>query len=325
MFLGLALLAAVIEGIAGYPDLVFRLIGHPVTWIARVISWADERWNSEGGDSDLSGRLQGVALVMLLIGGSLILGLFLWKVVYLLLPPIAALLVCAILASSLPAQRSLEQHVRAVADALDGRGLEAGRDAVAMIVGRDTTDLDESGVATAAIESLAESFSDGVVAPLFWMAVGGLPGALAYKAMNTADSMVGHKTERYRAFGWASARTDDLLNLLPARLATLFLAAAAIVTPGLSGRKALAVAWRDASKHESPNAGWLEASMAGALGIRLAGPRSYGGETIDLPFFNAEGRPANRKDIRTALALYRTACLLQIAVLGVLASLMLLR
>ena len=203
MFFGLAFLAAVIEAAAGYPDLVYRTIGHPVTWIARVISWADDTWNSEGGD-DSETRLQGVVLVVLLLAGCLLGGLIVSRILLHLLPYYVGLLILAVLASTLVAQRSLSQHVVAVADALDARGLEAGREAVAQIVGRDTRDLDEAGVARAAIESLAESFSDGVVAPLFWMAVAGLPGALAYKAINTADSMIGHKTDRHIAFGWAA-------------------------------------------------------------------------------------------------------------------------
>ena len=319
MFFGLAFLAAVIEAAVGYPDLVYRWIGHPVTWIARVISWADDTWNSEGGD-DSEARLQGVVLVLLLVGGCLLGGLIVSRLLLHLLPYYVGLLILAVLASTLLAQRSLEQHVTAVADALDVRGLEAGREAVAQIVGRDTKDLDEAGVARAAIESLAESFSDGVVAPLFWMAIAGLPGALAYKAINTADSMIGHKTDRYIAFGWAAARTDDLVNLPASRLAALLLALGSVGQAGLSMKGALRMAWRDAGKHESPNAGWPEAAIAGALGIRLMGPRTYEGETVESPWFG-EGRDATKKDIRSALALYRRACGIEIAVLAVLFAL----
>jgi adenosylcobinamide-phosphate synthase len=319
MFFGLAFLAAVIEAVVGYPDLVYRTIGHPVTWIARVISWADDTWNAEGGD-DVEARLQGVALVVLLLAACLLGGLIVSRILLHLLPYYVGLLILAVLASTLLAQRSLAQHVVAVADALDARGLEAGRAAVAQIVGRDTNELDEAGVARAAIESLAESFSDGVVAPLFWMAVAGLPGALAYKAVNTADSMIGHKTERHIAFGWAAARTDDLVNLPASRLAAALLAVAANGQAGSSMKRALKTAWRDAAKHDSPNAGWPEAAMAGALGIRLMGPRTYDGETIDSPWFG-EGRDATRKDIRSALTLYRTACGIEIGVLAVLFAL----
>jgi adenosylcobinamide-phosphate synthase len=320
MFFGLALLAAVIEAVVGYPDRLFRAIGHPVTWIARVISWGDRTWNSDE-DSELQQRLQGVVLLLLLVVASLLAGLLIWRVLYFLLPSILALVVAAMVASALLAQRSLESHVVAVADALEARGLAAGREAVAMIVGRDTKDLDEAGVSRAAIESLAESFSDGVVAPLFWMVLAGLPGALAYKAINTADSMIGHKTWRYLHFGWAAARADDLVNLPASRLAVLWLALAALLRSGLSARRALVTAWRDASQHESPNAGWPEAAMAGALGVRLMGPRSYDGEQVDSPWMGDGRTIATARDIRTALALYRTACVFQMAVLVVLAAL----
>jgi adenosylcobinamide-phosphate synthase len=322
MFVGLALLAAAIEAALGYPDRLFRTIGHPVTWIARVIAWGDRAWNS-AGDTDFQQRLQGVALLLLLVAGSLLTGLLISRLLYLVLPAIVALVVLAVLASTLLAQRSLHLHVAAVADALEGRGLAAARAAVAMIVGRDTKDLDEAGISRAAIESLAESFSDGVVAPLFWMAVAGLPGALAYKAINTADSMIGHKTPRHLHFGWAAARADDLVNLPASRLAALWLALAALLRPGLSARQAFVVAWQDAGRHDSPNAGWPEAAMAGALGVRLMGPRSYDGERIDGPWLGRGRTIATARDIRSALSLYRTACGLQMAVLLVLLALIL--
>ena len=188
-----------------------------------------------------------------------------------------------------------------------------------MIVGRDPERLDEAGVARAAIESLAENFSDGIVAPLFWLAVGGLPCILIYKAINTADSMIGHLSERHRAFGWAAARLDDLINLPASRLSAVWLAGAAAVVPGASWRAALQMVGRDASKHHSPNAGWPEAAMAGALGLRLAGPRVYDGETV-ADAWMGQGRSAlNAGDIRQALRLYRTACLIQGIVVAALA------
>ena len=217
-------------------------------------------------------------------------------------------------ASSLLAQRSLHQHVCAVAEALETKGLQAGRAAVAMIVGRNPDRLDEAGVARAAIESLAENFSDGVVAPAFWLIVGGLPNAMCYKATNTADSMIGHRTPRYHAFGWAAARLDDVINLPASRLSALFLilAAAAI---GASPRGALQAVWRDARGHRSPNAGWPEAAMAGALGLRLAGPRVYGETLIDDAFMGDGRREATARDILRALRVYRSACLAQWLVL----------
>jgi len=316
MFLGLALVAGVVEAAAGYPDIVYRAIGHPVTWMGRLIAWADGRWNSQQ-ESPAEQRSQGIALVVVLLAVSLVAGVLIAKLFHSLLPSFLAIVPIAIVASSLLAQRSLDDHVDAVAAGLD-QSLDRGRRAVSMIVGRDTTELDESGVCRAAIESLAESFSDGVVAPMFWLAVAGLPGGIAYKAVNTADSMIGHKTDRYIDFGWAAARTDDVLNWLPARLSVVWLVLAAVVVPGTSPWRALTVVRRDAHLHDSPNAGWPEAAMAGALGVRLMGPRTYDGEPVDKGWMG-DGRELLRiSDVRTALRLYRTACGLQLAVLAIL-------
>ena len=230
------------------------------------------------------------------------------------------ILLLAVLSASLPAQRSLHDHVRDVASALDRDGLQAGRRAVGMIVGRDTAVLDEAGVARAAIESLAENFSDGVVAPAFWLALGGLPGCALYKAANTADSMVGHRSERYAAFGWAAARFDDLVNLPCSRLAALWVVLACPLAGG-SAAGAWRAVRRDASRHRSPNAGWPEAAVAGALGLKLAGPRVYGAVPVEDAFMG-DGRPdAGAADIRRALRLYRWACGVQFAVLAGLAAL----
>jgi adenosylcobinamide-phosphate synthase len=316
MSLGLALIAGAVEACVGYPDALYRAIGHPVTWIGRLIAWADERWNSEG-DSGPQHKLLGAMLMLALVIGSLVIGFVITRICVALLGPWLALIPLAILASSLPAQRSLHEHVAAVADAL-GKGLEEGREAVSMIVGRDTKDLDEAGVCRAAVESLAESFCDGISAPILWIAVAGLPGGIAYKAINTADSMIGHKTDRYLDFGWAAARTDDVANWPAARLAALWLALAAFFVPGASPVKALAAAWRDAGKHDSPNAGWPEAAMAGALGLRLMGPRTYDGEMVQKGWMG-DGRFALKAaDIRAALKLYRAACAVQLGVLAVL-------
>jgi adenosylcobinamide-phosphate synthase len=219
-----------------------------------------------------------------------------------------------VLAGALPAQRSLWTHVGAVADALERDGLAAGRLAVSQIVGRDPAVLDEAGVVRAAIESLAENFSDGVVAPLFWGAVAGLPGMAGYKAVNTADSMIGHRSARYAAFGWAAARLDDLVNLPASRLAALLLVLAAAIT-GADAEAAWRAVRRDARRHRSPNAGWPEAAMAGALGLRLAGPRVYAGEPVEDAWMG-EGRAAAAvSDLRRALALYRAACAVQMVLL----------
>ncbi|MGH6825292.1 cobalamin biosynthesis protein CobD/CbiB, partial [Methyloceanibacter sp.] len=225
------------------------------------------------------------------------------------------------LASTLVAQRSLYVHVEAVADALDAHGLKAGREAVAKIVGRDPDTLDEAGVARSAIESLAENFSDGVVAPSVWGVLLGLPGMVAYKAINTADSMIGHRTPRHEAFGQASATVDDVVNLPASRLAALWIALAAWFHDDADVGRALATMRRDAHLHRSPNAGWPEAAMAGALGLKLSGPRSYHGAPTEDGWIGDGKEEAASADIRRALGLYWTACTLQIAALGVLAFL----
>ena len=316
MFPGLALVAGAVDAALGYPDLLYRAIGHPVTWIGRLIAWGDKQWNSDA-EVGWRHRTRGALLMGALVLLCLLVGLLLTRLLHLLLPWWLALIATAVLASSLIAQRSLYDHVAAVASAL-GKSVEAGRDAVAMIVGRDTKELDEAGICRAAIESLAESLCDGVVAPLLWIVVAGLPGGIAYKAINTADSMIGHKTPLYIDFGWAAARSDDVANWPAARLAALWLALGAMFVPGASPWRALAVAWRDAGKHASPNAGWPEAAMAGALGLRLMGPRSYEGERVAGQWMG-DGRFALKAaDIRTALKLYRAACGVQLAVMAVL-------
>jgi adenosylcobinamide-phosphate synthase len=231
----------------------------------------------------------------------------------------------AILASTLMAQMSLHEHVRAVADGLESGGLDGGRKAVARIVGRDPEALDEAGVARAAIESLAENFSDGVVAPAFWTALLGLAGGAAYKAANTADSMIGHMTARYEDFGRAAARFDDAINLPASRLAAAFLCLAAVLLPGASAGQAVRSVSLDARRHRSPNAGWPEAAMAGALDLRLAGPRIYHGVTVDDAYMGEGRREAGAADIRRALRLYRVACALQMLAYALIAALLIAR
>jgi adenosylcobinamide-phosphate synthase len=295
--------ALLIEACAGYPPSIFRAIGHPVTWLGALLSRLDRTTRRT--------RITGfVALTVLLGAGA---GPT-WLVQFLALqwlPRAAALAFLAVLASTLLAQRSLFAHVRAVAFALETGGLEAGRDAVGHIVGRNTHVLDEHGVARAAIESLAENFSDGVVAPAFWCALLGLPGIAAYKAANTADSMIGHRTPRHEAFGWASARLDDLVNLPASRLAALWLTLAALLLPGASAAGAWRTVWRDAKKHRSPNAGWPEAALAGALGLQLNGPRIYGTTRRDDAWTGDGRAEATAGDIFRALRLYALACVVE--------------
>ncbi len=308
----LAFLALLAEAAVGYPDRLFRAVGHPVTWIGRLIAALDRALN-DPAQSPARRKAGGVVALAVIVAAS---GVPAWAVAT-LLGSGAGLATTALLASSLLAQRSLSQHVGAVAGALETGGLDAGRKAVSRIVGRDPETLDEAAVCRAAIESLSENFSDGVVAPAFWLAVAGLPGAAVYKAVNTADSMIGHRTPRHRAFGWAAARLDDLVNLPASRLTALLIVAACPLVRGASARNAWRAVRRDARHHRSPNAGWPEAAMAGALGLALAGPRSYGGVVVDDVFMGEGGRrAATPADIRRALALYRMADALLIGLMG---------
>ena len=300
----------------GYPDRLVRAIGHPVMWIGHLISFLDRTLNRATA-SDRFRRISGCLALAVLVGVpaglsyaiEALLGAIPWGIV-----------ITAILASTLLAQRSLGGHVKAVADALDHGGLAAGRTAVSRIVGRDPERLDDAGVSRAAIESLAENFSDGVVAPAFWLAVGGLAGGIGYKAANTADSMIGHRTPRHQAFGWAAARFDDLINLPASRLSALLIVAAAAFMPGASPANAWKSVLRDARRHRSPNAGWPEAAFAGALGLALAGPRHYGGILVDDATMGQGGRrEVNASDIRKALRLYWAADLILIALCGAVA------
>ena len=292
----LAPLAMIIERLIGYPKPLFAAIRHPVVWMGALIGWLDRTLNVGAG----AGRGRGiVALLILLIVTGAVTG----AIAFALRQVSFGWIIEAILATTLLAQKDLGDAVRTVATALK-RSLAEGRAAVAHIVGRDPDVLDEPGVARAAIESLAESASDAVIAPLFFLIIGGLPGIALYKAINTADSMIGHKTERHRDFGWASARLDDLVNLIPARLTALLLAGAAFWVKGADPRGAWTTAFRDAKRHDSPNAGWPEAATAGALGITLGGPRSYDGNLLDLPAFGDGRTDLGPSDIDRALELY---------------------
>lgn len=311
--LGLIACALALEAAAGYPGAALRAIGHPVMWVGALIGWMDRAWNRDGSGPGTR-RLKGVLAVLALLAASAGPAALL-QAVSAMLPSALSLLLLAVAASTLLAQRSLWSFVAAVGEALRGGGLPAGRAAVAHIVGRNPDTLDEPAVLRAAIESLAENFSDGVVAPAFWGALLGLPGIAAYKAVNTADSMIGHLTPRHRAFGWASARLDDVVNLPASRLAAGWIVLAACLHPGASARQAWRAAWRDAGRHRSPNAGWPEAAMAGALGLRLAGPRVYGETRVDDAWMGDGRAEAGLGDLDRALSLYRTACGLQIAAL----------
>jgi len=313
-----ALAALLIEAVLGYPDWLTRHIGHPVVWMGRLIDLLDARLNRPTWTARSRRGAGALALLILIIAvavPSVVLDCGIRAL------PFGTLAV-AFAASTLIAQRSLYDHVARVADALDRDGLAAGRAAVRHIVGRDPDSLDAAGVARAAIESLAENFSDAVVAPAFWLSFGGLAGGAVYKAINTADSMIGHRTARHQAFGWGAARLDDLVNLPAARLAALLIVAAAALTPGLPTDAATA-AWaalrRDAARHRSPNAGYPEAATAGALGLKLAGPRFYGGVRVADACMGDGRWEATATDIRAALALYQRADAILIALVAALA------
>lgn len=311
------LLAIAFDAILGDPPWLYRALPHPVVILGRGIDWLDRRLNRETA-ANVARRGAGALAVLILVGAAVATGWIL-SAAFARLP--FGWVLEGLAMSSLVAQKSLYDHVAAVAQGLEQGGLEGGRKAVSLIVGRDPESLDDAGVARAAIESLAENFSDGVVAPLFWAALFGLPGLLAYKAVNTADSMIGHRTPRHEAFGWAAARLDDLVNLVPARLAGLLIVAAALMLPGARAGKALHAMRRDAPKHRSPNAGWQEAAMAGALGLAIAGPRRYGGRTVEDAWMGAGGRTeATAEDIRRALRLYLAACILQAALIALAAA-----
>jgi adenosylcobinamide-phosphate synthase len=315
---GLLLLALAAEAVIGYPAALYRYIRHPVVWAGTLIDVLERRWNAGRA---LTRRLTGCALVIVLIaaaGGS---GWLVERGVLAavdtaglagVLRTIGAGAVVVLIATTGLAQRSLHDHVFAVLTPLQAGDLRAAREAVARIVGRDTEALTEEGVSAAAIESLAESFCDGVVAPAFWFLVAGLPGLFIFKAISTADSLIGHRDERHHAFGWAAARADDLMNLVPARVAGLILC--------IAGRGGLTTMLRDARKHDSPNAGWPEAAMAGVLARQLGGPASYEGEWIARPTFGTGLRP-DAASLSSALRIYRLACVLLWLIVGSLACL----
>lgn len=274
---GLALLAIALalDAVFGEPEWLWSRVPHPIVLAGKMVEALDERLN--GSQTSASTRRTGgvVAVVILVVVGVALGRIVEW------LP--AGDIWGAAVAAILLSHRSLVQHVEAVAGGLMN-GLDEGRAAVGRIVGRDPETLDENGVARAAIESGAENFADGVVAPAFWFLIGGLPGILVYKLVNTADSMIGHRNDRYAEFGWAAARLDDVMNFVPARLTALLFSIADLSFDGIR------CALRDAKGHRSVNAGWPEAAMAALIDVRLAGPRTYAGRTVNDPYMFAEGR-----------------------------------
>jgi adenosylcobinamide-phosphate synthase len=302
----LLLAAMLIDAYLGEFGLLFRLIPHPVVVMGHWIGVADARLN-RADRTAADRRARGVIVAALLTGAAAGVGLLVqWFATQ---APVGWLLELFLVAVLL-AQKSLHDHVRDVATALETGGAQAGRVVIRHLVGRDPDTLDAGGIGRAAVESLAENFSDGVVAPVVWYVVFGLPGLMAYKMINTLDSMIGHRSERYRDFGWASARLDDVANWLPARLAGMLLLLSAATLPFTRAREGLRILRRDARRHRSPNAGWPEAVTAGALGLALSGPRSYHGRPTDEPWVGDGRARVGARDIRRALRLYVRACLL---------------
>jgi len=295
------LAALLADALMGWPRWLFAAIGHPVTWLGRMIGMLDTHLNSPTL-APLARRALGVVTLVIIMAVAAIPAAL---VQHTLVDLPFAWLCIGLLAWPLIAARALYDHVAAVLAPLRRNDINSARNAVAMIVGRDVTRLNDAGVARATIESLAENASDGVVAPLLWGVLFGLPGIAVYKAVNTLDSMIGHKTHKHADFGWASARFDDLLNLIPARL-TGFLIAIASGQP----LQALAVMWRDSTKHRSPNAGYPEAAMAGALGVRLSGPRIYHDHISNEPWLNEDAHDPDARTLVRALTVYVRALVL---------------
>lgn len=300
-FAGAMAVAMAVDALVGWPAWLFARIGHPVTWLGALINVLDARCN-RNCDAPALRRAAGIATALLVVVIAVGLALALqaefstgWSRV----------VIVGIMSWPLVALRSLHDHVAAVARPLQAGDIAAARIAVAQIVGRDPTTLDETGIARAAIESLAENASDGIVAPVFWGLLFGLPGIIGYKAINTLDSMIGHRSERHEAFGWASARVDDLANFVPARLTGVL-----FVVFARRWLDVMACMIRDARSHRSINAGWPEAAMAGALGVRLSGPRIYHGSIADEPWLNEAARDPDAADIAKALAIYARAMIL---------------
>jgi adenosylcobinamide-phosphate synthase len=311
-------LALALERQLGYPQKLVDTVGHPVMWFGKLISFCETRLNTPTRTSGQR-KLAGIVALGLLLLSVLIVTVGI-RTVLSWLP--LGWLIEMLLATAFLAQKELGRAVTAVSDALRN-SLEAGREAVSHVVGRDPHSLDEPSVARAAVETLAESTSDGVVAPWLYLVLFGLPGIALYKAVNTADSMIGHLNDRYRDYGWAAARLDDVLNWIPARLSAVLITAACFFVPGASPGQAWATARRDAPKHDSPNAGWPEAAFAGALGFKLGGPRSYEGDTVDLPAFGDGKSNLGPSDILRAILLYRRTLDVLLALSAVLAVMVL--
>jgi adenosylcobinamide-phosphate synthase len=301
----LLLLALIVEAYVGEAKFIFKTVRHPIRIIGDIIGFFDAKLNREDR-AEVDRAFRGAFVVAVVIILAISVG---WSVAWLSLNHPLGWIIEFLGLVSLLSARNLYDHVRAVAKGLR-KSVNEGRSAVAHIVGRDPDNLDGPGVARAAIESLAENFGDGLIAPVFWYTLFGFPGILVYKAVNTLDSMIGHHSPRYRAFGMTAARLDDVLNLIPARLAGLFIVFASAFVPTAKPAQALKIMLRDSRLHRSPNAGWPEGAMAGALSLSLAGPRYYTNQTLNEPWIGGGKTNVTPKDISRALYLYSIACLI---------------
>lgn len=311
--------AIVLDMLVGDPDWIWRKYTHPIVWFGRATGYADKKFNSSRL-SNSQRKFRGIIVLTMLVSGAVILGLL--SVAILSRFGVFGHVLEIIIVAIFIAQKSMSDHVERIIRPLKQRDIDGARTAVSMIVGRDTKQLDEPSISRATIESMSENFSDGVVAPVFWFAVLGLPGLLAYKMINTTDSMLGHMTEKYQDFGWASARLDDVVNWVPARLSALFIVIASVFGRGTSAAlRAIKVVLQDAKLHRSPNAGWPESAMAGVLDVALAGPRTYAEYKVDDAYMNEAGRQKLKfSDVELAKIVFWTACLIEALVVLVLTT-----
>lgn len=308
----LLLFAMGIEAYIGEAAFVFNRIKHPIAIIGSVIGFFDDKLN-RARRPEIDRAIRGACVVVIMVAGTGSIG---YGVMWLTLHTTWGWVLEALLIVTMIAARGLYDAVARVGTGLEMGGLEGGRAAVRHIVGRDPKSLDAPAIARAAIESLAENFSDAVVAPVFWYVLLGFPGIIVYKTVNTMDSMIGHRTARHRAFGFTAARLDDALNAIPARLSAVIITMAAAFVPTANPKAAITTAARDARKHRSFNAGWPEGAVAGALGLALAGPRNYGGEVVNDHWMGDGRARATPKDVQRALYLYAVSCLITAGIVG---------
>lgn len=302
--------AIILDMLVGDPDWLWRKYTHPIVWFGRVTGHLDKKLNL----SHITNRwrkINGIVTITALISFALAFGAL--SVILLSQLGFLGQVLEIVIVAIFIAQKSMSDHVDRIIKPLKAGDIAGARTAVSMIVGRDTRQLDESPISRATIESMSENFSDGVVAPIFWFAFLGLPGLFAYKMINTADSMLGHMTEKYQDFGWASAKLDDLVNWFPARLSALFIIFASVFGNGIDAAlRAIKVVFHDAKMHRSPNAGWPEAAMSGFLGVALAGPRAYAEYKVDDAYMNEAGRRTlTFNDVEMAKIVFWTACLIE--------------